>query len=95
MGRHVSATKDTKVYEGIQWRTKHDGEWQDVPAEGFENIGPSFRRIVYVSPGARVVPLTDAEIVRIWLNTPDAEGASGYQDIVAFARAILATQEPK
>jgi hypothetical protein len=47
----MSDTPDNRSREAgepiYQWRTKHDGEWQDVPAEGFENIGPSFRRIVY------------------------------------------------
>ena len=39
-----------------QWRTK-EGDWQDVPKEGFEGIGPSFRRIVYARPGGVAIAL--------------------------------------
>ena len=36
-----------------QWRTRHgDDVWQDVPKDGFDGIGQSFRRIVYAAPVA-------------------------------------------
>jgi len=47
----AGSASDPKALTGAiyQWRTKR-GDWQDVPKEGFEGIGPSFRRIVHPLP---------------------------------------------
>lgn len=65
IGRHIANHATDLAASGAepiyQWRTKDNDEWQDVPAKGFENIGSSFRRIVYAAPVADSAMAKDAE----------------------------------
>lgn len=47
---HADRARSSLPIPVYQWRTKCEGEWQDVPLHTFNTIGPSFRRIVYAEP---------------------------------------------